>query len=174
MKELVRLAPRLDVVSLANRRQKLPRHLIRQCGDDRGLYLLRGNDIGAESYFITAGAARRLLAHRLRQDYEAICSSITGGIMVYRCCICCRRSLPKKAGHLPSVMTVRRRGRVTASAGLMRRFNRLRDSLVKRRGFSANLRQISIGLTIHASVFSSFSRWWGSVIWSGTSHGWMR
>ena len=147
MKELVRLAPRLDVVSLANRRQKLPRHLIRQCGDDRGLYLLRGNDIGAESYFITAGAARRLLAHRLRQDYEVdmlIHHWWHHGLQVLHLLppVFAEEGRPSSIGYDGQAPWPRD----SLRAGLMRRFNRLRDSLVKRRGFSANLRQISTRL----------------------------
>ena len=147
MQELVRLAPRLDVVSLANRRQKLPRHLIRQCGDDRGLYLLRGNDIGAESYFITAGAARRLLAHRLRQDYEVdmlIHHWWHHGLQVLHLLppVFAEEGRPSSIGYDGQVPWPHD----SLRAGLMRRFNRLRDSLVKRRGFSANLRQISTRL----------------------------
>ena len=144
MQELVRLAPRLDVVSLASRRQKLPRHLIRKCSDDRGLYLLRGNDIGAESYFITADAAHRLLAHPFRHDYEVdmlIHHWWHHDVQLLHLLppVFAEEGRPSSIGYDGLVPWLQD----SFKASLTRRFNRLRDSLDKRRRFSTNLRRIS-------------------------------
>lgn len=67
---LAKLSNKLDIVSLANRRPKLTRERIITCTEDTALYLLRGNDFGAEAYFISANAARQLLNHPQRFEYE--------------------------------------------------------------------------------------------------------
>lgn len=67
---LSEMADQLDIVSLANRRPKLKREKIAVCSENTALYALRGNDIGAEAYFINSDAAQRLLNHRNRYEYE--------------------------------------------------------------------------------------------------------
>jgi GR25 family glycosyltransferase involved in LPS biosynthesis len=70
MEELVRLAGRLDIVFLTNMREKLERRMVRPCGGSSGLYFLKGNDFGAISYLITAKAAGKLLENPLLCQYE--------------------------------------------------------------------------------------------------------
>ena len=53
---LSEMADQLDIVSLANRRPKLKREKIAVCSENTALYALRGNDIGAEAYFINSDA----------------------------------------------------------------------------------------------------------------------
>ncbi len=67
---LTDMAGQLDIVSLANRRPKLKREKVATCTEDTALYALRGNDIGAEAYFINSDAAQRLLNHHNRYEYE--------------------------------------------------------------------------------------------------------
>jgi glycosyl transferase family 25 len=70
MGELVGLADHLDIVTLVNMRAGMKGEMIRPCGKSSALYLLKGNDFGAVGYFITAGAAARLLRHPLIHQYE--------------------------------------------------------------------------------------------------------
>ena len=70
MQAMVQLSSRLDIVTLANRRQKLKKQKIRPLEKGYDLCLLNGNDIGAESYFISADAAARMLNHHHLHDDE--------------------------------------------------------------------------------------------------------
>jgi|GEM_PF-312899 len=70
IKSLVEMADRLDVVILSNRRKKLRRFKVKDLNDGAGLYVLRHNDFGAESYFITRDAARKFITHPRRFAFE--------------------------------------------------------------------------------------------------------
>jgi len=63
---LVEMADLLDVVILSNRRENLKRVKVKDMAGDTGLYALRYNNIGLESYFITKDAARTFLDHPRR------------------------------------------------------------------------------------------------------------
>lgn len=68
--ELDALSANLDIVCLANRRQSLKRFKVADCGQNSDLVVLKGNDFGAEGYFISKHAAQTLLAHPHRHEYE--------------------------------------------------------------------------------------------------------
>ena len=70
IEELAAMADRLDVVILSNRREKLNRVKVKDLANGSGLYALKYNDFGAESYFITQAAAENFLHHPRRYISE--------------------------------------------------------------------------------------------------------
>ncbi|XDZ65104.1 glycosyltransferase family 25 protein [Alphaproteobacteria bacterium LSUCC0684] len=67
---VVEMADQLDVVILSNRRENLKRVKVKDMAGDAGLYAMRYNDFGLESYFITKEAARTFLDHPHRFSTE--------------------------------------------------------------------------------------------------------
>lgn len=70
MKTLTEYAQYLDIVTLANRRVNNKKVKVRSCGPSHEFCVLKGSDIGSESYFITGDAAKRMLGHQYLQESE--------------------------------------------------------------------------------------------------------
>jgi glycosyl transferase family 25 len=143
MEELVSLAGYLDIVTLTNQREKLKRERVRSCGTASALYMLRGNDFGAVSYFITADAAKRLLSHPLLHQYEV--DFLMHHWWNHDCQLLhllpplfAEDGRPSTIGHENNIPWPNDSSWVRC----LRRFNRFVDSVRKRALFAARLRHI--------------------------------
>ncbi|MGC6412675.1 MAG: glycosyltransferase family 25 protein [Candidatus Puniceispirillaceae bacterium] len=133
---LIEKADRLDFVFLATRRQNRPRHKLAPLTRKTHLSLLEYHDFGSEAYFLTRKAAMKMLAHPEKQMFEIDC--LMHHWWRHDCAIL----------HLDPP-AFEEDGRTTTIGysqkhswpddqiitKLLRRWNRARDSLTKRRQF---------------------------------------